>query len=278
MTWRVMATAAGGGRIVVTDSFTHCETGVGAADVIVAGSFAGALSFGFVLPRGARGLIAHAAGIGRERAGISGLPLADRCSVPAAAVDTMSARLGEGDSVYADGVVSHVNATAQALGIGPGMGARTAAGLMLGAPAGRPLPEAIAIDRGPHVVEATSAGRIVLLGSTSFATPDNRRDVLGVGSHGGRVNVQPLLPMPPRGVLCFDGGMARDRSGVSGLPLYDEAGIAAAAVDVMSACIGSPQSLWATGVISAVNARAARLGAAVGQAAATAARHLLAAR
>ena len=48
--------------------------------VVVAGSFAGALAFGFALERGVRGLVAHAAGVGRDGAGISGLPVAMKFS------------------------------------------------------------------------------------------------------------------------------------------------------------------------------------------------------
>jgi len=87
---------------------------------VVAGSFAGALSLGFALEVGVRGLIAHDAGVGRDGAGVSGLPLADRLGVPAAAVAARSARIGDGESIYGDGVVSHVNALAAALGVVPG--------------------------------------------------------------------------------------------------------------------------------------------------------------
>lgn len=77
------------GRLVVLDSVTHCQ-GVRGADVVVAGSFAGALSLQFVLPFGPRAGLAHEAGVELDRAGISGLPLADRCGVPAVAVATPS--------------------------------------------------------------------------------------------------------------------------------------------------------------------------------------------
>ena len=95
-----IAVASGLARIVVLDSLTHCDARVTTRDVVVAGSFAGALAFGFALERGVRGLIAHAAGVGRDGAGISGLPVADRLGVPAAAVETGSARLGDGWSVW----------------------------------------------------------------------------------------------------------------------------------------------------------------------------------
>ena len=89
---------------------------VGARDVLVAGSFAGALSLAFVLERGVRGFVAHEAGVGRDRAGISGLPFADRLGLPMAAVATASARIGDGPSVHDDGIVSHANRAASALG------------------------------------------------------------------------------------------------------------------------------------------------------------------
>lgn len=266
--------AEGSARIVVTDSLTFCDERVGSGDVVVAGSFAGAPAFALVLGRGIRGLIAHAAGVGREAAGVSGLPLAHRLGLPAAAVETMSARLGDGTSVYEDGIVDHVNDAARAFGVHPGQRAAEAARRLLTAPPGRPPRGAPPVDRGQRVVFADAAGRIVLLASTSFATTSNRRDVLCAGSHGGRVNALPLLAIRPRGVIVSDGGMARDRSGVSGLSVLDEAGIAAAAVDVMSALIGNPESLWHTGIISAVNDLAHQAGVRIGQPA-TEAAHLM---
>src|SRR5574339_568413 len=49
----------------------------------------------------------------------------------AAAVDTMSARIGDGQSMWADGVIAHVNAPARALGVSPGMPSSVAAQRML---------------------------------------------------------------------------------------------------------------------------------------------------
>jgi len=51
--------------------------------------------------------------------------------VPAAAVGTMSARLGEGSSTWNDGIISVVNQPAAARGIKVGMTAKEAARLML---------------------------------------------------------------------------------------------------------------------------------------------------
>jgi hypothetical protein len=109
----------------------------------------------------------------------------------------------------------------------------------------------------------------------SFAGPEHRGDVLCAGSHGGRVNVERLRAVRPRGAILNDGGRARDDSGVSGLGALDEVGVAAACVDAMSARIGDPQSTYADGVLSAVNETARRLGVAVGQRAVEAARRML---
>ena len=83
--------------------------------------------------------------------------------------------------------------------------------------------------------------------------------------NGGRVNVQRLLEVRPRGAVFNDGGLARDRAGIEGLRVLDTAGVAAAAVGAMSARIGDPASTWEDGVVSFVNETARRLGVAPGQ-------------
>jgi hypothetical protein len=264
------------GRILVTDSVTLCDERVGPADVLVAGSFAGALSLGFALERGVRAVIAHAAGPGLDGAGISGLALADALGVPTAAVETMSARIGDGRSVLGSGVIAHVNAAAAALGVRPGMTAWRAARRLLGAPRGHPRPGAGLVDRTRRVVLEAPGGRVVLLGSMSFADATNTGDVLCAGSHAGRVNAAGLLErVRPRGAIFNDGGMARGRSGVGGLALLDEAGVPAAAVAAASARIGDAASTYETGVISAANRAARRRGVAIGRPAREAARAML---
>lgn len=262
------------GRIIVVDSVTHCNASIAPTDVIVAGSFAGAISLGFLPEGGVRALVAHEAGPGKDAAGISGLAVADTLGLPAAAVATMSARLGDGTSVFTDGVIAHANVIAKHLGVRVGMTAADAVRVLLDAPPGRRLVRG-SIDRRQRIVCETAHGRIVLVGSTSFATAANRHDVLCAGSHGGRVNTRPLLTVQPRGVITSDGGMARERSGADGLPVLEAAGITAATVDGASSRIGDPESLWQTGTISAVNELAARAGVKLGQPAREAARLML---
>ena len=69
----------------------------------------------------------HDAGRGPGDANVSRLPvLADR-GIPAAAVDFRSARIGDARSLWETGVLSVVNAPAEAQGVAPGMWVRDAA-------------------------------------------------------------------------------------------------------------------------------------------------------
>jgi hypothetical protein len=61
------------------------------------------------------------AGIGRDEAGIGRLPALDARGIAGATVAAASARIGEGRSTYADGVISRVNQAAALLGGRPGM-------------------------------------------------------------------------------------------------------------------------------------------------------------
>ncbi|MFZ5779435.1 MAG: hypothetical protein ACOY4R_04395 [Pseudomonadota bacterium] len=56
------------------------------------------------------------AGFGMEDAGIAGLALLEKASIPAVTVSTMSARIGDGRSTLLDGFISEVNEAAYRLG------------------------------------------------------------------------------------------------------------------------------------------------------------------
>ncbi|MDX1432040.1 MAG: hypothetical protein R3286_06285, partial [Gammaproteobacteria bacterium] len=66
------------------------------------------------------------AGIGKDEAGVSRLPVLDERGIAAATVSAASARIGDGRSTYDTGIVSRANARAARLGIVPGMRARDA--------------------------------------------------------------------------------------------------------------------------------------------------------
>ena len=111
--------------IVTADSVT--KPGDAAGKVLVAGSHAGIVSGWFAAQTGARAVILHDAGVGKDDAGISGLAWLDGFGMAAAAVSHGSARIGDGADVLASGVISHANALAMALGVQPGMACKDAA-------------------------------------------------------------------------------------------------------------------------------------------------------
>ena len=131
---RVIAYDGPEGQVVTMISAT-LATADNTGQVICAGSHAAALAglriseFSFPIA----GFISNDAGVGKDRAGIAGLDILDAAGVPAATVGAMSARIGSGASTYADGVISHSNAVASALGVRAGQSARVACLAMLSA-------------------------------------------------------------------------------------------------------------------------------------------------
>ena len=61
------------------------------------------------------------------------------------------------------------------------------------------------------------------------------------------------LRIRPKGLICNDGGRGLDDSGIEGLAVMEEHGLAAAAVSTHSARIGDAVSTYQDGVISAAN-------------------------
>jgi hypothetical protein len=60
------------------------------------------------------------AGVGIDRAGISRLPALDDMGIAGLTVSAQSARIGDAQSAWDDGIISHVNETARRLGATPG--------------------------------------------------------------------------------------------------------------------------------------------------------------
>jgi uncharacterized protein YunC (DUF1805 family) len=262
------------GRIVVADSYTYCDARVGTGDVYVGGSFFGAYCAALALRWGAKALIGHAAGIGKDQAGISGLDLCQRYGVPAAACETRSARIGEGESLW-QGAVGHLNPAAAALGVYLGQAVREAAEHLLAAPAGRVICDEAALLAPLTIVEQGPRGGVFCLVSLSLLDKPRPGDVFCVGSHAGSVLHVFARAARPKGVIANDAGLAKDDSGSAGLaPLAGE-GIAAAAVSAATARIGDPLDTYRSGIIAHANAVATQAGIQPGMTARDAARRML---
>jgi hypothetical protein len=118
------------GRIWATPGTTAIKDRI-PNDVICSGANSSRVFADGVLRMAAKGAIANDAGIAKNDTAVEGVKLLGERGVPAAAVATLSARLGEGMSTWNDGVISVVNPAAAARGVNPGMRAKDAARLML---------------------------------------------------------------------------------------------------------------------------------------------------
>jgi hypothetical protein len=244
-----------GGRIVVTDSLTYCDERLTLLDVVIGGSFVGAYPVAVARRAGARGVIANAAAVGLDRAGISGLPVGDRYGVPCAAVSEQSARLADGHDTYSSGTVSHRNRSAEALGIELGMPCAEAAERMLLAPPGElgRAAELVGVER--TLVYDGPEGRVYAMASVGLATTECAGAVICAGSHSASVTFRYVSSylFRPAGVICSDGGIGKEKSGIAGLEPLAEIGVPAAAVSVGSARIGEGRSTYEDGRIAHLN-------------------------
>ena len=104
----------------IVDSITELKPGLDAGCLAVSGSHGGISSAQYALA--ARPLIAvfNDAGVGKDEAGLAALPFLQGHAIAACTVAHTSARIGEAHSTLADGLVSHCNAAARALGVAPG--------------------------------------------------------------------------------------------------------------------------------------------------------------
>ena len=260
------------GRIVTMDSMTYVGADNFSSDVIVAGSFIGAMPIRCWVRRvDPKGVIGHAAGTGRNMAGISGLWALEALDIPAAAAETFSCRISDGDDLYDNGRVGPLNGCACDLGIVKGMSVREAARLMLARR--RRYPD---IGQQNAVLQAGGDGNIVAMGSVSFITLANERDVICAGSHFGSASAAYSSRFVLRGVICNDAGGCKDNSGIAGLAVLDGKGIPGAAVAAESAEIGDGASTYHDGVVSALNEAARSLGIVDGMSAREAAGRMLA--
>ena len=246
-------------------------------DVLVHAAYLAAPPTVGLLNRGLRGVIAVDAGIGRNDSGVGGLAVADSVHVPAAAISVFSAEMCVGRSVWNDGVVSRVNATAAALGVQPGMSTEAAATLMLGAPPGMPRHLANPQGDSDFLLAAGDDGGVYGCWSMGLPRGDRARDVFCVGTPVDTTMTVHMYNhrILPRGVIGSDGGFGRGQMAIAGLHILQDMGIACAGVSHLSAELGDARSIYQDGIVSVANARAEALGIRAGMAAREAAQLML---
>ena len=269
------------GNVVVIDSPSLVAQSAAAIDaprdVLVHAAYLAAPPTVGLLNRGLRGVIAVDAGIGRNESGVGGLALADSVHVPAAAVSVFSAEMCVGRSVWDDGVISRINATAATLGVQPGLSTQEAAALMLRGPYGMPRHLANAEGDGDFVIQAGEDGGIFGCWSMGLPRGDRARDVFCVGTPVDTTMTVHMYNhrILPRGVIGSDGGFGRAQMAIAGLWILQDMGIACAAVSHLSAELGNARSIFGEGVVTVANRHAEAAGVGAGMSARDAAALML---
>src|SRR5258706_3942435 len=165
--------------VVAAESVTQLE-GV-AGKVLVAGSHGGIIAAFLGAKAGVHALILNDAGVGKDRAGIAGLFYLEDIGMAAAAVDCMSARIGDGADMLARGIISHVNAYAALCGLAAGQSCQEAAARVRAATAPRAAPPPYAEGRWRI---AAASPEIWALDSIGKLEPADAGRILVIGSHG----------------------------------------------------------------------------------------------
>jgi hypothetical protein len=129
---QILVQTSENGKVYACDTVKYVDERI-EGSVLVMGSHAAPAmaSYIFDLKFRLAGVITNDAGMSKDRSGVAGLATLDQASVPAAAVSVHSARMGDAQATYHDGVISAVNRTAKAAGVVIGQRADVAAELML---------------------------------------------------------------------------------------------------------------------------------------------------
>ena len=102
--------------------------------------------------------------------------------------------------------------------------------------------------------------KTVLMDSISYVDKDNHKDIIVSGSHGGTSSAGYGLDVKVGAAFFNDAGIGKNRSGISGLDLLQNADIIAIAVSHESAEIANGQDTYENGIVSFVNERAENAG------------------
>ena len=233
-----------------------------AGHVLVSGSYGGEYNAWHAARRPLRGVILNDAGVGKNEAGTRGLPYLDGVGLPAATADAQTCHIADGDHMLAQGIISHVNATAAALGCTPGQSVRACAELMRGAPVVEAdLPP---IAGGKRFVISDNPGEptVIALDAAPLLQPEDEGSIAITGSHAALFRGRPDNVIGPQLAAVFfnDAGVGLDGAGIRRLDDLETRGIAAGTVSAESAPIGDARASYEQGILSHLNKTAADLG------------------
>lgn len=210
---------------------------------------------------GVQAVILNNAGIGKNQAGISGLPYYAAEGILACAVDCFSAEIGIAADTWASGIISHTNSLAKEAGIRVGDSVQNAVAKIL------PVINQLTSIQNATTVEPSNVNKnhqklfkieiagktITVADSITFLTEENKGDVLVCGSHGGVSAGHYAQKHQLKAVFFNDAGIGKNNAGIQSLGSLSEIGIPACTVDCMSAEIFNGHDMLENGIISVCN-------------------------
>jgi len=112
-------------KTILMDSISYVDAN-NRNDIIISGSHGGTSSAQYGLDVKAGAAFFNDAGIGKNRAGISGLGMLETAGIIAAAISHESAEIANGRDTYENGIITFVNPCAEKAGLKTGMRVREA--------------------------------------------------------------------------------------------------------------------------------------------------------
>ena len=245
--------------------------------VVVSGSYGGEYNAYHAAKWGIRGVVLNDAGIGKDNAGIRGLPYLDRIGLPGATVDAMSAHIADAEHMLLYGVISHVNQAAEILGCRVGQSVRTCAEQMKAGEVITSAPPPISGGKRYLMRDVSDEPRVFCLDAAPLLEVSDAGQIIITGSHAAMFRGQPDgVVGPDVGAIFFsDAGVGLDGAGIARLTDLDERNIPAATASAASAPIGDARAIYRDGVISHANQAARRLGAKPGMTISACVEHLI---
>lgn len=207
------------------------------------------------------------AGIGKNKAGISGLVHYEAENIMACAVDNNSAEIGVARDTWESGIISHTNTLAQYAGIQIGDSVQVAVAKIISR-IERPISSqnknieslidekkenSSKVDLKKQITTQIDGVSITVTDSITFLNENNAGDIVVCGSHGGVSAGHYAEKHRIKAVFFNDAGIGKNGAGVKSLESLSEVGILACTVDCMSAEIFNGQDILENGIVSVCN-------------------------
>jgi hypothetical protein len=230
--------------------------------VVVSGSYGGEYNAYHAGKWGLRGVILNDAGVGKDNAGIRGLPYLDQIGLAAATADARTCHIADGDHMLAHGTISHVNAAAERLGCRVGDTVSGCAERMQAAEIAEGTLSPIEGGKRFTIRDNPGEPRVICLDAAPMMQPEDAGAIAVTGSHAALFRGRPdgVVSVDLLAIFFNDAGVGLDGAGISRLAELDKRPMIAGAVSADSAPIGNSRAIYADGILSHVNRTAAERG------------------